>query len=85
MDSRFLWFVVVVTSFVLSGICIKESIDGRNFICQPYIQGWEGGGVITRGWAGILSHFKCPGSYIMQNLEEWVPSFFDIMCVKAIL
>ena len=26
--SRVLWFIVVVVSFVLSGICIKESIDG---------------------------------------------------------
>jgi hypothetical protein len=29
--SRVLWLIVVVISFVLSGICIKESIDGKDF------------------------------------------------------
>ena len=27
--SRVLWFIVVVISFILSGICIKEAIDGN--------------------------------------------------------
>ncbi len=26
--SRIIWTIVVIASFVLSGICIKESIDG---------------------------------------------------------
>jgi len=26
--SRVIWTIVVITSFVFSGICIKESIDG---------------------------------------------------------
>ena len=26
---RIIWIIVVATSFVLSGICIKESIDGK--------------------------------------------------------
>ena len=26
---RILWFIVVILSFTLSGICIKESIDGK--------------------------------------------------------
>ena len=29
--SRILWIVVIVTSFVLAGICIKESFDGDIF------------------------------------------------------
>jgi hypothetical protein len=27
--SRILWLAVVIVSFVMSGICIKESIDGK--------------------------------------------------------
>jgi hypothetical protein len=43
MDSRFLWLVVVVTSFVLSGICIKESIDGRKIFIVEHTY-MDGGG-----------------------------------------
>ena len=28
---QLLWIIVVVISFILSGICIKESIDGISF------------------------------------------------------
>jgi hypothetical protein len=27
--SRMLWMSVIVTSFILSGICIKQSIEGK--------------------------------------------------------
>jgi hypothetical protein len=30
--SRFIWFLIVVVSFTLSGICIKESFDGNYII-----------------------------------------------------
>ena len=35
---RIIWLIIVITSFVLSGICIKESIDGNNlFVVLDYL------------------------------------------------
>jgi hypothetical protein len=31
--SRVLWLIVVASSLILSGICIKESFDGNDWIC----------------------------------------------------
>ena len=36
--SRSLWLIIVIASFVLSGICIKESIDGKQACKINYSQ-----------------------------------------------
>jgi hypothetical protein len=35
--SRVLWLIVVATSLILSGICIKESFDGQDWIYLLHI------------------------------------------------
>jgi hypothetical protein len=35
--SRFIWFLIVVVSFTLSGICIRESFDGNYIIISFHI------------------------------------------------
>jgi len=37
MFSRILWLAVVTTFFVLSGICIHDSINGKSIYIRGYI------------------------------------------------
>ena len=62
--SRILWMIVVIALFVCAGFGIKESIDGKNFLCV-LIEKW----IIEQ----IIASSKHLNYFIIGQIVETVP------------